>query len=113
MAITYANIPSALLLARTTEVPDASWDGGCNAPGLNAPGIGINVGGGAIVGTPAQFTLKDQKDAVRVPQNSGGISYAPEPIRTGTNDAGGGGDVTATGTANLQTLAAGWVETAV
>ena len=38
----------------------ADWAGGMNVGASNSPGIGINQGGGAVVGTPEQFTLLDQ-----------------------------------------------------
>jgi hypothetical protein len=62
-------------LTGTTPCSDVTGDGtydtyqGCNRAGSNAPGIGINTGD---VSTPApdQFTLNDQAEAARAPQNS-------------------------------------------
>lgn len=115
--------------ARKLEVTAADFDGGVNNAASNAPGIGIAVGQANAAGTDEQFTLLDQAGAVRVPQDSAHIGVTglggtlPSsggasgpgvvPIDTVTNDAGAVGEVTKTGTANLQTLAAGWVDTAV
>lgn len=48
--------------SRTAEETndDANWSNGMNHSASNAPGVGINQGGGAVVGTPEQFTLLDQ-----------------------------------------------------
>jgi hypothetical protein len=114
---------------RAAEVPNAAWDNGCNAAGPNAPGIGINIGDGAISGEPQQFTLLDQAGLARTPQlssvigilgytdpdvdwpGSGGTS-GPEQkaVWTGTNDADGLGVFTQVNPAWLQTLSAGWIE---
>ena len=119
---------------RETEVPNASFDNGVNNAGSNACGIGINIGGGAVVGTPAQFTLEDQDGNARTPQNSqaiGGLAYtdpADWPSSGGTSGAGTqallagttptnaeksadpsvDGRVVTTGEATLATLNAGW-----
>ena len=129
--VTYAEAPTASYTAREAEVANADWDKGCNRGGTNAPGIGVNIAGGEISGDPQQFTLKDQADAVRVPQisevigglglttkaeypSSGGISgKGTVPLAVGNVSAEGDGEVLATGNANLQTLAAGWVDVAV
>ena len=113
MSLNYAEAPAAEYLTRSSEVPDASWTSGCNVPGLNAPGIGINIGGGAIVGTPEQFTLLDQNGDARNPQKSGGVGMEPQGITNCVNDAGGLGAVTTDGAAYLLTLAAGWTKTNV
>ena len=46
--------------ARALEVVGASFANGMNLGGSCAPGIGINMNEGAVVGTPEQFTLLDQ-----------------------------------------------------
>jgi len=46
--------------AGEARVPAADFDNGMNHGASNAPGIGINQGGGAVEGTPEQFTLLDQ-----------------------------------------------------
>ena len=79
----------------------------------NAPGIGVDMEGGAISGQPQQFTLLDQAGNARVPQNSSGIGFAPAVLESGTTANDGKGGVLVTGEANLQTLVAGWVPTAV
>ena len=126
--------------ARALENTVASFTNGMNAGGSNAAGVGINIAGGAVVGTAAQFTLLDQDEDVRVPQASqqlGGLAFVDrtgsdessggeegkgtQPILTATNqtqadkDADGDlrGEPVITGDANLQTLSAGWVDTAV
>lgn len=115
--------------ARKLEVTAADFDGGANNAGSNAHGMGIAVGQANAEGSAEQFTLLDQAGAIRVPQDSGHIgntglsgTYPSSggsagagtvPIDTVTNDAGAVGEVTKTGTANLQSLAAGWVDTAV
>ncbi len=125
---------------REAEVPDASFSNGMNLGGSCAPGIGVNMGEGAIVGSDEQFTLLDQDGAIRVPQVSqplGGEAYTDQaniypssggvegkgilPILTGVNpdqtakdaDPSLDGTLTINGDANLQTLAVGWVPTIV
>lgn len=113
---------------REAEVPLANFVDGCNLSGSNACGLGINVEGGEIVGTPEQFTLNDQRGIARVSQISqqvGGFPYVPnadypssggspgtEPdavIFTGVPSASGDGTATKTGQVSLVTLGAGWV----
>ena len=120
---------------REGEVPDASFDNGANNAGSNACGIGINMGGGAIVGTPAQFTLEDQHEAARTPQNSqaiGGLAHTDpanwpssggnsgvgsQPVESGQQpsyaqklaDPALDGTVSSPVSATLNTLSAGWV----
>ena len=95
--------------ARALEVTGANWKNGVNYAGSCAPGIGINMGEGAVVGAPEQFTLLDQDGAVREPQvgqsiggvpfvdrssvahpSSGGVEgKGTDPIRTGTTGTAG------------------------
>jgi hypothetical protein len=110
---------------RSLEVPLAGFYDGMSIAGSNANGIGINMDGGAVDGSNEQFTLLDQFEAVRVPQDSsyiGNTGLGDGAEGAGTTpilavepapDNGGDGTVNQTGTANLQTLAAGWVNTAV
>lgn len=63
--------------ARALEVTAASFVNGMNLGGSCAPGIGINMNEGAIVGTPEQFTLLNQSGAARVPQTSQSIGGFP------------------------------------
>jgi hypothetical protein len=119
-------------------IPDLSWSNGMNN-GLCAPGIGVALGQPNAAGTPNQFTLLDQDGDIRVPQVSqsiGGVGFADAanyPSSGGAKGAGTEfiigvinptqaakdadsdlrGSITVDGTANLQTLAAGWVKTAV
>jgi hypothetical protein len=112
---------------READVPDASFTDGVNWGGSCSPGLGINIDGGAVEGSNEQFTLLDQFEAVRVPQdasyigNSGlgdgleGVGLVPITTATIPDGPDESGDITATitGDANLQTLAAGWVNTAI
>ncbi len=115
-AATYSSDNTARA-TRTVEVPDASWDTGLNYGGGNNVGIGINAGGGEVVGTPEQFTLLDQNGAARTPQNTQSIGGTAlnDGSATGfqaiwavfpTDD--GSGDVQAGSVAALPSLAAGW-----
>lgn len=127
--------------SRELENTIASFVNGMNEGGSCAPGIGINMAGGAVVGSPEQFTLLDQDGDVREPQvgqslggvpfvdrssvpydSSGGVEgKGTDPIRTGTLATQAAKDsapaldgvVTVTGNANLETLANGWVDTPV
>ena len=115
--------------SREAEATAADFKAGMNLSGSNAPGIGINMEAGAVVGTPEQFTLLDQAGAVREPQASqfiGGPGYSAagtsagqegalpgKAILSGPNTAAGDGAITSNGDANLETLANGWVLTAV
>ena len=100
-------------LVRSGEVTDADWTNGMNWAASNAPGIGINMLQGAIVGTPEQFTLLDQAGDARVPQKSAQIGHEDgDSIRYGTNNAGGSGVLTPTSNCTLNTLAGGWVAAA-
>ena len=127
--------------ARALENTVANFDNGMNAGGSCAPGIGINIEQGAVVGTPEQFTLLDQSEDVREPQISeqiGGLAYVDrgsvdwpssggiagigtQPVLTATqptnaakvSDPAVDGVPVITGDANLETLANGWVNTAV
>ena len=112
-------IDDAAVAVRAPEVPAASFDNGMNLGGC-APGIGINFGAGAVVGTPEQFTLLDQFGNARVAQISqhiggSGLGAGTEGtlpdavIRSAPNDASGDGSVGAMLNANLNTLTAGWV----
>ena len=75
----------AAVTARALEVVGASFDNGMNLGASCAPGIGINMLKGAVVGTPEQFTLLDQGNlangftpTARDPQTSqciGGLPY--------------------------------------
>jgi hypothetical protein len=124
--------------ARALEVPNADFLNGMNAGGACAPGLGINIDGGAV--DPEHFSLLDQHEAIRVPQDgqqigglafvdrtggddsSGGVSgVGVQPILTATNQTQAAKDADSsldgvpviTGDANLQTLSAGWVDTAI
>ena len=63
--------------ARALEVPASDFQNGMNLGGSCAPGIGINMNEGAVVGTPEQFTLLDQFGNARVPQISQSIGGFP------------------------------------
>jgi hypothetical protein len=126
--VTYTAALAASIVTRKAEVAAADFDAGCNLAASNAPGVGINMAGGAVVGTAAQFTLLDQAGAARTPQDSsvlggeglttaaeypssgGAAGAGVEPIQSGVVTANGDGDVTVGGAATLTTLAGGWVE---
>ena len=107
--------------ARAAEVSAASFIDGGNWCASNAPGIGINIGGGALTEDDNQWTLLDQTGAARTPQDSsylgntglgeGATGAGTVFISTSANATDGLGDnsATVTGTADLITLAAGWV----
>jgi len=101
-------LDGALVTARESEVPDASFDNGANAAGSCSPGVGIGQGVAAVAGTPEQFTLEDQYELPRTPQDGQHIGVAGTPINIGTNNANGNGTMTETGEATLASLAAGW-----
>jgi hypothetical protein len=108
---------NATLAIRIGEVPAASFISGGSLAGC-CPGIGINMAGGAVVGTPEQFTLNDQDEAPRTPQVSAyigntGLGAGTEgkgtvAISTGPVGPNGGGGIGATTSATLVSLAAGW-----
>lgn len=113
---------------RTPETPTANWTTGMNYGASNSHGIGINVGGGEVAGTPEQFTLNDQRGNPRTPQTGqliGGLGYTdpsgwpssggvegPLPdntIRSGVTSANGDGSIaTTSGNMHLPDLATGW-----
>ena len=75
--------------ADTARVSGASFDNGMNPGASNAPGIGVNIGGGELPpntgfnGVGMNWTLLDQDEAARAPQVSqviGGNGIVP---RTG------------------------------
>lgn len=72
--------------AREVEVPLAAFNNGMNLGGSNACGLGINIDGGAIVGTPEQFTLNDQRGIARVSQISQQVGGFPSVPRTGNQE---------------------------
>jgi len=106
---------------RSAEVPAADFDNGMNLGGSNAPGIGINVDGGAVVGTPEQFTLLDQHGIARTPQTSqhiggdglgdGQSGTLPDgSIRAGVPSTDGDGSIPgAQENAGLADIADGWL----
>jgi len=114
-------IEDATVAIRAVEVPDADFANGMNLAGSCAPGIGIGVGDGAVVGTPEQFTLLNQREVARNPQTSqhiGGNGLGDgvagiEPLgamRSGVASTTGDGNIPgAQENVALQTLSAGWV----
>lgn len=111
--------------ARELEVVNASFVNGMNNGGSCAPGIGINMNEGAVVGTDEQFTLLDQAAAARTPQDSqhiggsglGAGSAVTAPVRWGDAptqaakdaDSALDGTITDNGSSTLTTLNVGWV----
>jgi hypothetical protein len=114
-------VDDAAVIARSADVPDASFVNGCNRPASNACGIGIGVDQGSVVGTPEQFTLLDQREIARTTQISqciggsglgkGTEGTAPDSVIYAGDDANalGDGTVTSLGQASLVDLAIGWV----
>lgn len=113
--------------AREAEVVAASFSDGGNHAGSNACGLGINQGGGPVVGTPPQFTLLDQHGNAReaqISQSIGGHPYvaaasypssggeegtAPDAVvRFGTTTTNGDGVVTSVGNSTLSDISVGW-----
>ena len=88
----------AAVTARALEVVGASFANGMNLGGSCAPGIGINMLKGAVVGSPEQFTLLDQGNlansftpAARDPQTSQSIGGLPYVDRSTVDWPGSGG----------------------
>lgn len=100
---------AAAVTARSSEVPDADFANGANAAGSNACGIGVNIGGGEVVGTPEQFTLLDQAEAARTPQTSQILGEDATALKAGAPSGNGDGSVPIASEATLATLEAGWV----
>jgi hypothetical protein len=77
------------IAARAAEVPEADFTNGVNNASCSM-GIGINAGGGAVVGTPEQFTLASQFGTVdvadRTPQISQSIGGLPSVPRSGNQE---------------------------
>jgi hypothetical protein len=122
VATTFRN--TASITAREAEVPDADFSNGCNNAS-NSPGVGIATANPNLTGNPEQWTLLDQFGDARTPQIGqliGGPGYSDpgtssgesgtEPTDQfiiGVSNPSNDGTVTVQGTANLATLAAGWV----
>jgi hypothetical protein len=120
------NQPTSLVIAasvaaRALEVPNADFDNGCNVAASNACGIGIATAGVEAtqeLDESNQWTLLDQDEDARTPQNSqyiggdgldsGSSGKGTTPIDVNVNDASGDGTVTIDGVATLAALAAGW-----
>lgn len=100
---------AAAVTTRIAEVPNADFTKGANIAASNACGIGINIGGGEVVGTPAQFTLFDQNEALRTPQTSQILGEDATAIKAGAPSSSGDGAVPISSDATLATLEAGWV----
>jgi hypothetical protein len=77
------------IAARAAEVPEADFTNGVNNASCSM-GIGINAGGGAVVGTPEQFTLASQFGtegvADRLSQISQSIGGLPSVPRDGNQE---------------------------
>ena len=86
----------AAVALRAVEVPLASFANGMNMGGSNAPGVGINIDGGAVVCTLEQFTLLDQNGLARVGQRSQSIGGYPYVAAAAYPSSGGAGGVNGT-----------------
>ena len=108
--------------------PAASFLNGCNLAGSCAPGIGINMNEGEVVGTFEQFTLLDQHGdarAAQISQHIGGdglgdgqegtlpddvIQFGDSPTQAAKDaDPSLDGTIIAIGNSTLTTLLGGWV----
>lgn len=91
-----------------------NWGDSPNLAMSNSPGIGINVGGGEVVGEIQQFTLLDQEGAARTPQNGQQLGQLPAGIIAATmQDYGSDKEApTIDGATSLTDLVAGWQDTA-
>jgi len=78
--------------ARALENTIADFDNGCNLAGSCAPGVGINMNEGAVVGTREQFTLLDQFGNARAAQISQHIGGTPYVDRGSVDWPSSGGD---------------------
>lgn len=116
-------VDDSVVTIRAAEVPAASFTTGMNNGGSNACGIGINMLAGAVVGTPEQFTLLDQRGLARAaqisqfiggePLGAGQSGFLPEDvIRYGVPSTTGDGAITPTNSATLTDLAVGWTAAA-
>ena len=124
-------IDDTAVTARALEVPNASFVNGANNAGSCAPCIGINMLEGAVIGTPAQYTLLDQfgnARAAQISQHIGGSGldvgssgtlpdavsrYGDSPTQAAKDaDPDLDGTITATANCTLNTLALGWVASA-
>ena len=117
--------PTTFVNATSVSARDAEYTGSpFTAGGMNnggcQPGVGINIGVAgqiAVSGSPDEFTLEDQWEATRTPQDGqyiggnglgeGVSGVGTIPIISVLNDADGEGGVTDLGDATLTTLA-GW-----
>jgi len=114
--------------ARELELPNASFVNGANLAGSNAPGVGINMLEGAIIGEPQQLTLLDQHGDAReaqISQHIGGsglgdgsagtlpdavVQFGASPTQAAKDaDTALDGTIITTGNSTLTTLGAGWV----
>ena len=103
-------VDDAAVTAGETRVPLANFDNGCNPAASCSSGIGINIGGGALIGGTG-ITL------VAGWPGSGGLegTLPDNTIRDATNAANSGGKpvpgavITPVGNASVVSLAAGWV----
>jgi hypothetical protein len=121
-------IDAAAQAARALETPLASFLNGMNLGGSNAPGIGINMLEGAVVGTPEQFTLLDQRGlprAAQISQHIGGsglgdgttgflpegtVRYGDSPTQAAKDaDTALDGTIVSLGNSALPTIEGGWV----
>ena len=96
--------------AREAESPAADFDDGCNRAGSNAPGVGIGTQAGGVA--PPSWSLTDQDEDARTPQDSqhiggsglgaGESGKGTVPINVSDNDAD------FNDTVSLSVLATGW-----
>ncbi len=88
------------------NIPDTSWENGMNA---SSNMCGVGIGTQTDLDQSGQWTLTDQKDEDRTPQNSQLIGTVPQPVSIAVNPADSLGEVTISGSATLNSLTVGWV----
>ncbi len=114
-------IDPAAVVARSAEVPLASFDNGMNLGASNAPGVGIATDGGVQtqdLDQSGQWTLLDQDGDARTPQNSqhiggSGLGDGVEgkgtvQVDVSTPDNSGDGTAVIDGAATLADISVGW-----
>jgi hypothetical protein len=101
---------------REVDVPNASWNDGCNLVASNSNGLGIATDNPNLEQSLPSWTLLDQAELTREPQlgsqiggiglDGGSAGVGTEPIYVAQNL--GGGAATTVGGATLETLEEGW-----
>ena len=112
----YVNAYEAFI--RSLALPNASFSTGCSAGASCSPGIGIGTDVTNLEESPQSWTLLDQHEVARTPQNgqligtvasilAPGIVVADNSETTGNGAYASGGEGVI-GWAHLESLADGW-----